>query len=252
MAARERVFEAINSRGLDDWVWQDVMMGIQQELTWMGHCEALKYVDAMTKTCRDMYDDVDSPLWKEVSVECQMRFGYPYYQDIGMARKFIIRCVRVFLQRCVSWGTLSLDAVTWLRICNANGLFRNGIVEVGCGNGFNAMCLQKCGITVFPTDIGCIGNAYTGVEILDGVDAVKKYERCECLMLCWPPNADPLAYTCLKAFKGKYLIYIGEGIHGCTGDISFHEELRNWKCVTEFFGPQYPGLYDSFCFYERE
>jgi len=72
------------------------------------------------------------------------------------------------------------------------------------------------------------------------------------LFLCWPPYSEKMATRCLENCTGQYVIYVGEGEGGCTGDEDFHEHLdKHFKMVTEFAIPQWWGLHDDFQVWER-
>jgi len=73
------------------------------------------------------------------------------------------------------------------------------------------------------------------------------------LFLCWPPYEEPLAYTSLKKFKGKYVIYVGEGYGGCTGCNRFHNLLEKEFDLEETVDiPQWFGIHDSMYIYKRK
>ena len=62
-----------------------------------------------------------------------------------------------------------------------------------------------------------------------------------------------MASNCLKYFKGKYVIYIGEGYGGCTADDLFHSELKNkYNLINEIYIPQWDGIHDSLYIYEKK
>lgn len=49
------------------------------------------------------------------------------------------------------------------------------------------------------------------------------------LVLCWPLHNDDMASRALAAFRGDFVIYLGEGRDGCTGDSAFFDMLeREW------------------------
>ncbi len=66
------------------------------------------------------------------------------------------------------------------------------------------------------------------------------------LMLCWPPYDNSMAIEALRRYRGKTVIYVGEGNGGCTADDAFDEELSTkWTLVDELMIPQWRGLHDS-------
>ena len=70
---------------------------------------------------------------------------------------------------------------------------------------------------------------YYPVESLSAVDAVKKYQT-ETLLTIWPSYDDSYAFDALTEFKGKRVVYVGEGSGGCTADDNFHNLLsEKWN-----------------------
>lgn len=138
--------------------------------------------------------------------------------------------------------------------------FTNSILEIGAGLGLWAHLLRRAGVTVTATDYFAFrGNfiargADNFTEVLDmkHTDAIKAYGHLhECLMLCWPPYSDPMAYEALKKFKGPKLIYIGE-YDGCTADNTFQKYVENnFELEADVRIPQWLGLHDYLSLYRR-
>ena len=134
------------------------------------------------------------------------------------------------------------------------------IIEIGAGCGYLAFLLNKhfeCDIIA--TDIlDPLNNKWTNkkepwtnIEILSGVDAVKKYPK-STLLTCWPPYNDSLAFDALTAYKGKNLIYIGEDEGGCTGCDNFHNLLStDWKRIECIRIPNWKTIHDAVFIYKR-
>lgn len=73
------------------------------------------------------------------------------------------------------------------------------------------------------------------------------------LLLCWPPYSNALAEGCLNHFKGDTIIYVGEGSHGCTGTVKFHERLEaDWEQIEYVQLPQYDGIHDALTIHRRK
>ena len=114
------------------------------------------------------------------------------------------------------------------------------IVEIGAGSGFWASLIQN-GIECYDTDPW--DRSYYHVEQGSHESIRKDHET---LFLCWPPYNTPMAYKCLQAFKGTYVIYIGEGYGGCTADDDFHETLeKDWKLIEKYRLLQWSGIHDN-------
>lgn len=53
------------------------------------------------------------------------------------------------------------------------------------------------------------------------------------LLLCYPPPS-PLAAACLELYKGKKLVYVGEGRGGCNANAKFFDVLQSdWEIEQE-------------------
>ena len=123
------------------------------------------------------------------------------------------------------------------------------IIEIGAGNGYWASLIKSQGgeIEAFDSHPWL----YPYIEVKEGSVEVLKTTKANTLFLCWPPYDEPLAYDALKAFKGEFLVYVGEGDGGCTGDDNFHKELKNWQKIKEVKIPSYPGIRDRLFVYQR-
>ena len=151
-----------------------------------------------------------------------------------------------------SWAVPSNDAL------NIISKFNGGVVEIGAGTGYWASLLQNMGVPMIPFDEYIGGdNSYGHLRhwthiYHGGNEVLSKFAPSVNLFLCWPPYDEPMAYDCLKAFKGNRLMYVGEGYYGCTGDDTFHEELsEKWNEVVCQEIPRWNGLRDALFIYER-
>ena len=103
------------------------------------------------------------------------------------------------------------------------------ILEVGCGTGALAKCLQDTGIDVIATDDfswSWPSRWLDNIENIDAVSAVKKYSKdVDYVLISWPNYHEPTAYDALETMREVNpdckMIYIGEGIDGCTADNNF-------------------------------
>jgi len=114
------------------------------------------------------------------------------------------------------------------------------ILEIGSGLGLWASILKNTtDIKVNATDdfswykdkekMFC-----TEIENINYTDAIYKYnDENSCLFLCWPPPDNDLAAYCLKNFKGKYLIYIGQPRNGQTANSAFFDMLKICEQIKE-------------------
>lgn len=133
------------------------------------------------------------------------------------------------------------------------------IVEMGAGTGYWAHLLRKRGVDVIAYDRApgtSKGNhfkfTHAWTEVTKGHPPVLRAHADRTLMLCWPDYDSGFASNCLRSYRGRRLIYIGEGTGGCTGDDRFHRTLdRDWTEVRTVRIPQWPSVHDMLCLYER-
>ena len=128
------------------------------------------------------------------------------------------------------------------------------IIELGAGNGYWAWLLQQQGVNIKPYDNYSWNQFKTPYTVIEkgNENILLSQPRHINLMLCWPDYAEPFAFNCAVNFQGKYIIYIGEGSGGCTGDDSFHNYLSEYFHLKEkVYIPQWWGLHDDVYIYER-
>lgn len=133
------------------------------------------------------------------------------------------------------------------------------IVEIGAGTGYWAHLLQEMevDITAYDNFSGFGENQYgfgpVWMNVLKGNSASAKHHPDRTLFLCWPDYQSMFAANCLKYYRGNRLIYIGEGMGGCTGSDHFHKKLKDeWECVESIRIPTWPGLHDFLAAFERK
>jgi hypothetical protein len=128
------------------------------------------------------------------------------------------------------------------------------LIELGAGSGFWAHLLQQQGVDIIPYDnFNWKEFKHHYTTILEGSESTLLTQPTDKnLMLCWPDYDEPFAYNAAKNFRGKYLIYIGEGSGGCTGDEDFHKYLDSDFSVVETIKiPRWAGIRDRLYIYER-
>ena len=135
------------------------------------------------------------------------------------------------------------------------------LVEIGAGNGYWANVIASNGGDVVaydhipPRDGGNVffekPNQWFDVQ-KGGPERIAAH-RDRTLFICWPEYREPMAYDCVKTYKGRYLIYVGEGWGGCTGDDKFHELLKDkWNLLDRINIPQWDGIHDFMYVYRRK
>ncbi len=126
------------------------------------------------------------------------------------------------------------------------------VLEVGCGRQALGMLVTRAlprlrwtfsDVTAYSSPVRGCANA---VLLESGEVAAAKSEA-GALVLCWPLLASPT----LRAFRGRFLVYIGEAASGCTADDEFFGELADgWDLLRVDRNPC-PGRYDAVWLYRR-
>lgn len=152
-----------------------------------------------------------------------------------------------------SWHIPNQDLVTEL-------VKYGPIVSVGSGFAYTESIAISQGADIICTDINPTkkngwcrnGEFHCKVEKISADKAVQKYKDRNVFM-AWPPYDNPMAYHVASEMEvGKYLIYVGEGHGGCTGDDNFFEYLySNFEEVESFKIPQWSGIRDYCDIYKK-
>lgn len=143
------------------------------------------------------------------------------------------------------------------------------ILELGSGTGYWAYELRKAGVEIVATDPYPVTRkvegserkkhnrysfqrTWTNIEMLDGIQAIRRYPQYRTLMLVWPNYNHSWAANALSWFKGEHVIYVGGGGGGRTADDRFHQLLeRDWSQIEEVAIPQFYGLHDRLMIFKR-
>lgn len=130
------------------------------------------------------------------------------------------------------------------------------IIEIGAGTGYFGWFLSQYDIDVKCYDIQPYHNSHCDnkwFEIESADEFISADYSDRALMLCWPPYSSPMAYNALNAYKGDYVIYIGEGDGGCTGDDKFHDMLyENWDVMGHNYPPNWDSISSREIIYKRK
>lgn len=141
------------------------------------------------------------------------------------------RLRKTFLKK----GMFALVSWQWVKPF-AEWIGNKKCLEVMAGRGWLSLALQSLGVNIIATDdYSWIrernwDEPVTEVEELDTVEAVKKYGKdINLLIISWPyMNED--AYNTIKELNdinpNAQIIYIGEGMGGCTANDDFHEHFK--------------------------
>jgi len=131
-------------------------------------------------------------------------------------------------------------------------------LEIGAGKCTHAKLLRAMGREIITTDpqdpnfhdpSDNLSNVVDHVQ--DAVSAVKVFNHVsgvDTLMMIWPPYTSTESdafFEALKLFKGRYLVYIGEAIGGCTGSMGMSDYIENNYNTTEIALHTFYGIHDS-------
>lgn len=146
---------------------------------------------------------------------------------------------------------------------------REPLYDVMAGTGFWAKILNMAGIETIAHDIqiNTKKNHYHKLQGNKGMPHIKLKRKNALrtgydmsigrikgdVFLSWPPYECPVASELLSMLKiGTRVVYIGEDIGGCTGDLSFFTNLKNnFKLLEKVYLPNFPGIHDDMYIYEK-
>jgi hypothetical protein len=200
--------------------------------------------------------DIPNPLldeWSKVAIYGKGR-GRNSLDDIG--RDFISEWkAREKFTILYSWAIPNESALEAIAELN------QPIIEIGAGTGYWASLLSQMGVDIICFDEKPPGenvnNSYrhkvTYHDVMEGgPDKVKEYSN-RALFLCWAPYDTSMAYDCLNNYSGDTVIFIGEGIGGCTADDSFFEKVNaEFEENQRIRIPQWDGIHDRLTIYRRK
>ena len=182
---------------------------------------------------------------QESTMSITQQFTNPYFDEAKPYLKGFYFQERLRLVRKYSWAIPNKKALSTIA-----DYASNGIIEIGAGNGYWAYCLTQKSIKVIAYDLKVSENPWHSVQRGDTLEASKHSDRT--LFLCWPPYDEPMAADALRSYKGKTVIYVGEGYGGCTADDEFHKLLKaEWKKIKVVKIPQWNGIYDCLTIYQK-
>lgn len=138
------------------------------------------------------------------------------------------------------------------------------ILSVGSGRAYWEFCLKRAGANITATDSVVGVGQYSGaspktwmpVAQKNALEAISGNMGNTALMMVWASYNDDWSGLCLQKYiknGGKYLIWVGEGVGGCTGDALCHYIMNNqMKKLKRVDIPQWDGLHDSLTIYGVE
>lgn len=135
---------------------------------------------------------------------------------------------------------------------------QEGLVDPMAGTGYWAYVLGQLGVDVVCYDKApgdnewhIDGKTHVDMTAMNGWDSVALHQD-RTLLLSWPPYDEDVGTRILAAYQGQRVIYMGEGVGGCTGDSDMHDQLDQWwHALDERVPVQWEGLHDRITIYER-
>ena len=134
------------------------------------------------------------------------------------------------------------------------------ILSVGSGFGYTESLAKSQGADIIASDINpdsnnkwCRdGKYHCEVQKLTAIEAIQKYQDRN-IFMAWPPYDHPMAHEVVKEMSvGNYLIYVGEGHGGCTGDDGFFTKLYDdFEEVDSANIHSWWGIYDHCVIYKK-
>jgi len=139
------------------------------------------------------------------------------------------------------------------------------LVEIGAGTGYWARLIAEAGGDILAYDIHPPRrgkktrghNRYHGrIRYFDvrkgGPSKLRRYPN-RTLFLCWPPYDAPMAWQCLRKYRGRHVAIVSEGEGGCSADDKFWTLLRSsgFRPTVRCDLPQWVGIHDYLAVWER-
>jgi hypothetical protein len=104
-------------------------------------------------------------------------------------------------------------------------------LEIMSGKGMLARALMDCKVNVIPSDNTKYLDSWCEIEIIDCLEAIKKYiHKVDFLICSWPYDSSPMpeAIELMRKLKPDCrMIYIGEPRGGCCASKKFFEKVTN-------------------------
>lgn len=128
-----------------------------------------------------------------------------------------------------------------------------GVLSVGAGRGlWEVLLSRKSKVPIIAVDktISAKGTFYPVEQYDITSEEFQRYcdrltPRPNVVFSAWPDYNNDSLTKFLMAYKPEYLIYVGEGENGCTGDESLHHLLSQSELVKKVDYPRWGRMYDD-------
>jgi len=122
------------------------------------------------------------------------------------------------------------------------------LVEIGAGTGYWAWLIRQAGGDILaydrypPPDRRNRWHAgeQPWTEVLPGGTRRLARHSDRTLILCWPPEDEPMGIEALRFHAGRRAVFVGETRHRSP----FLEELDRWEVIETLAIPQWEGMAD--------
>jgi hypothetical protein len=124
------------------------------------------------------------------------------------------------------------------------------LIEIGAGAGQWQRALTEAGADIVAFDSGADlpmpgQQPYGVVQYGNETELSLNQHRGRTLLLVYPPPGS-LAKSCLDAYRGEVVLYVGEGRQGCNGDSNFFDTVEaNYSIETILPLEPFPGGYEK-------
>lgn len=129
------------------------------------------------------------------------------------------------------------------------------VLSIGAKNGtWELLIADSVKVPVYAIDAKPDDNQYFPVEkIVVPSDKFSEYikgKNINTLFSSWVDYESPMVTDAIGVLKPKYLIYVGEGAGGCTGNNALHKLLKKSKKLRDIYYKQQDLLQDYCAIYE--
>jgi hypothetical protein len=131
------------------------------------------------------------------------------------------------------------------------------LVEMGAGGGYWTHLLRQRGVDILaydrerPHDDNYFAR-HQWTQVDPGTPRVLRDHPDRSLFLCWPPSRSAMATNCLKNWRGRHVVHVGEW-RISTGSSGFHDRLEaGFELVDKLSIPQWEGMYDMLTVWRRK
>lgn len=174
----------------------------------------------------------------------------PFGNDYSFEHGMFENCFKV-RQFCCKRGMWAIVDSIWTGQLS-QWIGSRKCVEIASGAGFLAKALSEAGVDIIATDDRSWNSSkhqnmvfVHPVEKLDALEAVKKYNDRDILIMSWVPYESEIDFQAAEIWGyNRPIIYVGESFEGCTGSQKFWTHFEEYEDLPEFSIMAWPGIHD--------